>query len=144
MLVKQIDPIGPEPLQRRVGDVADMRRTAVEPAILPSSMWKPNFVAMTTRSRTGSSASPTSSSFVIRAVHFRGIEERHTGVDRGANDRDPVLVGQRRSVLWLIPMQPKPSADTSKPFCPDVRFCIAMLLLCVSSHGRWRIALPTA
>src|SRR4026208_336095 len=34
----------------------------------------------------------------IRAVHFGCIEERHTGVDRGADDRDPVLSAQRLSV----------------------------------------------
>src|SRR4029453_17828326 len=34
----------------------------------------------------------------IWAVHFGRIEERHAGVDRCADDRDPVLSAQRLSV----------------------------------------------
>ena len=29
----------------------------------------------------------------VWAIHFGRIEERHTGVDRCADDRDPVLLG---------------------------------------------------
>ena len=34
VLIEQIDPIGLEPLQRRVGDLADVRRPAVQPRLL--------------------------------------------------------------------------------------------------------------
>jgi hypothetical protein len=48
VLIEQIDPIRLEPLERRVGDLADVRRPAVQPRLLPPSNLNPNFVAMTT------------------------------------------------------------------------------------------------
>ena len=65
VLVEQVDRVRPEPLQRGVDAAPDRLRAAVEAAaVLPPSKSNPNFVAITTWSRTGSSASPTSSSFV--------------------------------------------------------------------------------
>jgi hypothetical protein len=36
VLIEEIDPIGLEPLQRRLGDFANVRRAAVEPRLLPA------------------------------------------------------------------------------------------------------------
>ena len=48
VLIEQIDPIGLQPLQRGLDDLADVRGPAVQPACLPPSNLKPNFVAITT------------------------------------------------------------------------------------------------
>ena len=65
VLVEQVDRVDPEPLQRGLDAALDRLGAAVEPGrSVLSSMSKPNFVAITTWSRTGSSASPTSSSLV--------------------------------------------------------------------------------
>jgi hypothetical protein len=63
VLVEQVDPVGLQPLERRIGDPADVLGTAGQPDDLPfSSYANPNLVAITTWSRSGASASPTSSS----------------------------------------------------------------------------------
>ena len=63
VLVQQVDPVGAEPPQRAVHGVADVVGWLDSPVWRPSaSKAKPNLVAMTTWSRTGASASPTSSS----------------------------------------------------------------------------------
>ena len=68
VLVEQVDGVDPEPLERRFGDLRGCARAGcpgraivVSPA---GSGANPNLVAITTRSGTGASASPTSSSFV--------------------------------------------------------------------------------
>jgi hypothetical protein len=63
------------------------------PDCLPvaQSMFEANFVAMTTLSRTGASASPTSSSLVKGAVDLGGIEERHAAVVGHAASRHDLL-----------------------------------------------------
>ena len=67
VLIEQVDAVGPQPLQRRFDDLLDVLRTTVQaPRRCPvwRSMSKPNFVAITTWSRNGANASPTSSSFL--------------------------------------------------------------------------------
>ncbi len=67
VLIEQIDRLDAEALERGLGDLANMFGPAVQPGRLTAvarSMAKPNFVAITTRSRTGASALPTISSFV--------------------------------------------------------------------------------
>ena len=85
-------------LQRRVGDGANLRRTAVEPSLLPCSMWKPNLVAITTSIADRLERLTDDVLVGIGAVHFGRIEERHACVNRRADDRDPVLTAQRLSV----------------------------------------------
>ena len=63
MLVEKIDTVGAEALERAIDDCLDVLRPAVQTTV-PPSMSKPNFVAIRTLSRTGASASPTSSSLV--------------------------------------------------------------------------------
>ena len=65
VLVEEVDGLDLEPLERRLGDLLDVRRPAVETrAVRPAVNVNPNFVAITTRLRNGASASPTSSSLV--------------------------------------------------------------------------------
>ena len=66
VLIEQVDGLDPEPLERALGHLPDVLGPAVRGRRgLPSrSNSKPNLVAITTCSRTGASASPTSSSFV--------------------------------------------------------------------------------
>ena len=65
VLIEQVDAVGLEPLERRFRDFLDVLGAAVQARLLAvASMLNPNLVAITTRSRTGASASPTSSSFV--------------------------------------------------------------------------------
>ena len=65
VLVEQVDRVGPQPLQRAFDAALDRLGTAVDAAAgVCRSRSKPNLVAITTWSRTGASASPTSSSLV--------------------------------------------------------------------------------
>lgn len=48
MLIEEVDPVGVEPHQRRVGYLPDVRGRLSRPACLPFSIRKPNFVAITT------------------------------------------------------------------------------------------------
>jgi len=57
VLVEEIDDVGAEPLERRVGDPLDLLGPRVGPDILPSMMSHPNLAPITTRSRIGSRAS---------------------------------------------------------------------------------------
>ena len=65
VLVVEVDGLDAEPLQRAVDDLLDHLGAARHPAArlaLDGSMSQPNLVAITTWSRNGASASPTSSS----------------------------------------------------------------------------------
>src|SRR6185295_3288797 len=62
----------------------------------------------------------------IWAVHFGRIEERHTGIDRGADDRDPVLSAQRLPVA----LADAHTAKTERRYLQAVRAQNAVL------HGR--------
>src|SRR6266478_3556297 len=96
------------------------------PACLPvsESNLKPNFVAITTRSRNGASASPTSSS-LVKGPYTSAVSKNVT--PRSTADRISAIIsflsagGPRPK---LIPMQPNPRAETSKLLFPSLRFCI--------------------
>src|SRR5207245_9810002 len=85
---------------------------------------KPNLVAMTTRSRNGASASPTSSS-LVKGPYTSAVSKKVT--PRSTADRISEIIsflsagGPRPK---LIPMQPSPRAETSKLLFPSLRFCI--------------------
>ena len=67
VLIEQIDDVGLQPLERSLGDLLDVLRAGcpIRPACRCSgSILNPNLVAITTCSRKGASASPTSSSLV--------------------------------------------------------------------------------
>jgi hypothetical protein len=71
------------------------------PRLWPDSRSKPNFVAITTSSRKGSSARLADELLVReRPVHLRGVEERHAALDRGARESDHLVpVGDRQVAL---------------------------------------------
>src|SRR5438105_2247093 len=85
---------------------------------------KPNLVAMTTRSRNGASASPTSSS-LVKGPYTSAVSKKVT--PRSTADRISEIIsflsagGPRPK---LMPMQPSPSAETSRLLFPSLRFCI--------------------
>jgi len=66
VLVKQVDHVGLQALERRFSDLLDVFRPAVQAQLLARRRVdaETNFVAITTRLRTGPSASPTRSSLV--------------------------------------------------------------------------------
>src|SRR2546425_9228046 len=81
---------------------------------------KPNLVAMTTRSRNGASASPTSSS-LVKGPYTSAVSNKVT--PRSTADRISEIIsflsagGPRPK---LIPMQPSPRAETSKLLFPSL------------------------
>ena len=89
--------IGPQTLQGGVGNPLDMLGLAIGPAAAPPvsrSMSKPNFVAITTLSRIGWSASPTSSSFTNGPYASAVSKVRHAKVMGGTDQLDHLaLVG---------------------------------------------------
>src|SRR6478735_882533 len=58
----------------------------------------------------------------IWAVHFGRIEERHTGVSRGADDRDPILAAQRLSVALADAHTAKTERRYLQPICAQNPF----------------------
>ena len=68
VLIEQVDGVDLEPLERGLGDLLDVLRPAVQArpslAARRDARLNPNLVAITTCSRNGARASPTSSSFV--------------------------------------------------------------------------------
>jgi hypothetical protein len=89
----------------------------------PVESSKPNFVAITTSSRTGSSASPTSSS-LWNGPYTWAVSKKVT--PRSTAARISAIESPRSGMggkLWLMPMQPSPIAETSRP-APSVRLCI--------------------
>ena len=65
VLIVEVDGFDAEPLERALGGLLDVLGRLFTPIGSPSGPnLKPNLVAITTWSRTGASASPTSSSFV--------------------------------------------------------------------------------
>lgn len=92
--------------------------------LLPSKE-KPNLVAMTTCSRTGAKALPTSSSFLNGPYTWavsKKVMPRSTAVRMRAMPSCWLTAGP---YAWLSPMQPNPIADTSSRLLPRVRLIIA-------------------
>ena len=108
-----------------LGDLADVRRPAVEAGLLAvleleSELGGDHDLIANRRER-------FADEFFVRErpVRFGGVEERDAAINGRADDADPVLRlrGRPRSPK-LMPMHPKPSADTSNPLVPNSRFCI--------------------
>src|SRR6185295_3277461 len=91
MLIEEVDPVGLEPFQRSLRDVADVRRTAVETGLLAAleleaelrrddhlvTQWRESFADELLVSE--------------RPVGFRRVEERHAALEGGSDDRDAVF-----------------------------------------------------
>ncbi|HET7759350.1 MAG TPA: hypothetical protein VFK62_05465 [Gaiellaceae bacterium] len=98
-------------------------RTLSGPRDRPVESSKPNFVAITTCSRTGSSASPTSSSLwngPYTCAVSKNVTPRSTAARISAIESPRSGIGGK---LWLMPMQPSPIDETSR-FWPSVRVFI--------------------
>ncbi len=84
----------------------------------------PNFVAITTWSRTGASASPTSSSFT-KGPYTSAVSKNVTPSST-ASRRSETISARSGAMPYdeVVPMQPKPIAETSGPSVPSLRVCI--------------------
>src|SRR5215213_10413459 len=79
---------------------------------------------MTTWSRTGSSASPTSSS-LLSGPYTWAVSNKVTPRSTAWRiSRIPSSLGGNGGKAWLRPMQPSPIADTPRPLVPSVRLSI--------------------
>src|SRR6266536_4322661 len=98
----------------------------LSPRCCPSeSNAKPNLVAITTSSRTGASASPTSSSFAngpYASAVSKNVTPRSTAVRISTIISCLSAAGPYPK---LMPMQPSPTAETSRLLFPSVRLCMA-------------------
>jgi hypothetical protein len=74
--------------QRGIGHLLDLLGGLFSPTDLPSSICRPNLVAMTTWSRTGPRASPTSSSLRQGPVYLGGVEESDLESHSAAGDHE--------------------------------------------------------
>src|SRR5271170_4630702 len=114
-------------VRRRLSDASAtsrMRSGRLSIPVFESPFLNPNLVAITTLSRIGASASPTSSSFA-NGPYASAVSKKVT----------PLSYASRMSAIAasfsigcpypkLIPMQPKPMAETSRPLFPSARFFI--------------------
>ena len=125
MLIEQVDMVGPQSLQRSLDHLADMLGPAIEPDGLAfSSILKPNFVQTRTWSRTGSRASPTSSSLMKRTVALRGVEEGDSTIDGRADYGDRLLLVGGGAKAEAQAHAAEPMAETSRLLFPSLRFFI--------------------
>src|SRR3954454_15518302 len=85
---------------------------------------KPNLVAITTWSRTGSSASPTRSSFVNGPYTWAVSKKATPSSTASRISRMPSSFGGNGGNAWLRPMQPRPISETSSPW-PSMRVFIS-------------------
>src|SRR5215216_3001799 len=106
------------------------------PTCRPSwSKRNPNLVAMTTWSRKGARASPTSSSFTngpYTSAVSKNVTPRSTAARITAMPCCRSTAGPRPE---LMPMQPSPIAETSNPLFPSLRCSIPSFLSCWRSAG---------
>ena len=93
VLVEQVDAIGPEPLERGLGDLLDVLGRLSRPALpVCASMSKPNLVAITTWSRIGCERLADELFVRERAVDLGGVEEGDAALDGRADQRDRILL----------------------------------------------------
>jgi hypothetical protein len=94
------------------------------PVDRPASIRRPDFVAITTWSRTGARASPANSSLAKGAVDLGGVREADAAVERGADHADHVVsvAGVGAVALGHAHAAQAPIAETSRPW-PSVRMC---------------------
>ena len=97
---------------------------------------KPNFVAMTTSSRTGPRASPTISSFAngpYTSAVSKNVMPCSTAWRRNATMAGRSGEGPK---LWLMPMQPRPMGETVSAF-PSIRLAMDRRPYCAGSLPRY-------
>src|SRR5438067_7188866 len=97
--------------------------TPFKAPVLGSNL-KPNLVAITTLSRYGARASPTSSSFA-NGPYASAVSKNVTPRSTAARMSEiPASLSTAGPKPKLSPMQPSPIAETSKLLFPSLRFCM--------------------
>ena len=95
VLVKEVDPVGTEPLQRRLGDLADALRPAVEPglvvAVLEAELRGDHDLVAKRRER-------LAHELLVHegTVGFGGVEKRHAALECLSDEHDACLLLDRR------------------------------------------------
>ena len=92
-----------------------------------ASMSKPNLVAITTWSRTGASASPTSSSLTNGPIDLGGVEEGDAALDRVADERDHLVVVAGRPAAVAHAHAAEAEGRDLRPLRPSSRLFIVFL-----------------
>src|SRR5215472_604654 len=99
----------------------------------PGAGAQPNLVAITTCPRKVAKASPTSSSFV-NGPYTSAVSKNATPRSTAARSREIIsCLSFAGPYDQLIPMQPRPRAETSRSLFPSVRFFIVLISACFSS-----------
>ena len=96
MLVEQVDDVGPETLERCLGNLSDVLRPAIHAAL--GVQLEPELGGdhhLVTPGREG-----FTHELLVRkgTIDFRGIEERHAAFDGRAEQRDHLLLISRRTI----------------------------------------------
>ena len=94
VLIEEIDAVGLEPLQRRVGHLADVRGPAVEAGLL--SVLEPEPELGRDHHLVANRSERFADELFVRErpVHLGGVEERDAAVDRRADDGDAVFTAR--------------------------------------------------
>src|SRR5215469_14992186 len=91
---------------------------------LAGSSWNPNLVAIATSLRNGARASPTSSS-LLKGPYTSAVSKNVTPRSTAARTTEIICrLSLGGPYPKLIPMQPSPTAETSRLVLPSLRFCI--------------------
>src|SRR5579864_7650993 len=98
VLIKQIDDIRPEALERGLGHFLDMHRAAIEASLLAVGELKPKFRC--NRYLASKRNESFADEFFIRerAIYFGGIEKRNPAFNSRTDHRDPLLFIDRLAV----------------------------------------------
>jgi hypothetical protein len=84
VLVQQVDPVGPEPAQGLLDDLADVLRTAVQPPPGAGGLGQveAELGGQHDLVAPGAAEDPSEQFFVgVRPIDFGGVEQRHPGLD---------------------------------------------------------------
>jgi hypothetical protein len=125
MLIEKIDRLDAQPLERRFGNFFDVLRLAVETGS-PFARLRIDIEAKlggdTIFPRKGASASPTSSS-LVHGPYASAVSKNVTPRSIAAWIKRIIsCLSLAAPYAPLMPMQPSPSAETSKPLLPSARF----------------------
>ena len=127
VLIEQIDDVGLEALQRRLGNFLDVLRPAVQALIWLAVRLKPNLVAITTSFAKRRQSLAHQLLVRERAIDFGSIEECHAPVDRRPDQRNRLLLLRRRAIA-------KAQSHAAQPECRNFQLAFsqfALLHLCL-------------
>ena len=141
VLVEQVDGLDLEPLERALGGLLDVLRPAVQarPALHAAGVE----LRVEVESELGGDdhlvaerGEGLADEFLVRerAVDLGGVEERDAELDGRPDQRASLACPWAGRSEKLMPMQPNPMAETSRPLFPSFRLCIVLSL-----RVRWRL-----